>query len=121
MKRWAGFLLFLFFWGCSSNTASIVIVDETAKFPPKDPSQVQIVYEKPDRSYKEIAIVSGSNKVVGVPVLTTDATQEAMKKMRAKAAEVGADAVIIRETTRSGSGPFITTVTGSAIVFTDKD
>ena len=93
-------------WVAACTLARVNLTTD-ARYPPKDPSEVLILYEKPDRPYEEIGIVSAESNWT---------TGEAIKAMRAKAAAVGADAIIIKQT---GAGYGYILVTGTAIVFTD--
>jgi hypothetical protein len=71
--------LFLFFSSCSSDVANRYYLKE--HFPPKDTKDVQILLKKPDKEYVVIA--------------DFQARHETQEKMRERAAEIGADAVIV--------------------------
>ncbi len=95
-------VLSLFLIGCGITKAN---VNPGMAHPAKDPAQVSIFYEKPSQPYTEIAIVDS------LSYLTLG---DAINRIRAKAASLGADAVIIKDT---GSGYGYVTAIGSAIVF----
>lgn len=102
MKRLVLILLALSLFGCF--TASVKLTTNE-KFPPTDPEQVELFFEIPNRPYQEIGIVSASWDFGYV--------LQAINTLRAKAAEVGADAVILRQAGCYG-------VVGSAIIFADN-
>lgn len=107
LKRWCRCLALLILASviCACTFSRVNLQVSDIKYPPKNPSAVQVFYEPPKVPYKEIGVVSAET------MWTIGAAIEAMRE---KAAEVGADAIIIRQTS-AASGYMV--VTGSAIVF----
>ena len=97
--------------GCAT-----VDVTKTAKgfFQPTDPSNVEILMTKPDRKFIEIATVSTSNWAPAE-------TAKMHNSLRAKAAPLGADAVILLSSgiTYGGYGGYLWS-SGVAIRYNDK-
>ena len=73
------FVLFIFITACAHDKAYRYYLTE--RFAPKDPSEVAVLYEKPDREF----VIMADMQARGVGV----------DSMRLEAANLGADAVII--------------------------
>lgn len=75
--------------GCSSNIQ--VTKTATAEYKATEPDQVQILMTKPDKPYVEIATVTATDQ-------KPKETAKLHKELRAKAAALGANAVILTDT-----------------------
>jgi hypothetical protein len=69
----------LIFGGCASDVANRYYVDD--RFPAKSPSEVELLWKSPSRSFVVIA--------------DFQSRRESPEDMREKAAKIGADAVIV--------------------------
>jgi hypothetical protein len=74
--------------GCAATT-SVVLLDPAKSFPPS--TEVQILLKPPERPYVEIAKLE-SRGLIGEP------EPSVLEDARAKAAQIGADAIIVVET-----------------------
>lgn len=95
MKFGAGLLMgiVLCLAGCAPARVSSATYSRSTVYPPTNPLTVQILREFPSEgTYVKIGEVSAG---MGLTFAETDATFEA--KMRAEAARIGADAVVVRE------------------------
>jgi hypothetical protein len=103
-------LLFLTLAGC----ANTVDVTKTARgyVKPSDPNTIDILYTRPDRHYSELGAVSTYD-------WDPDDTAKLHNALRAKAAPLGADAVLILNTGMipAGWGKTRMWVTGVAIKY----
>ena len=103
-KLMACVLVGLFMTGCTYTKATVnpsFKGDRAAR----QSEEVQLLYKEPTQPYTEIAIISSKSR---------RDLDVAIKEMRAKAAALGADAIIIRDTDAAYA---YMTVIGSAIVF----
>lgn len=113
--------------GCSHP--AVLRVDDPA--PARSPDSVEILLDAPDRPYRTVALIQSTRRNLFRDV------EELKAQVREKAAEVGADAVILSlsqdpgteertgvttggEVVFVGSGGGDTKVVGRAIVFTDS-
>jgi hypothetical protein len=82
VQRTVGISLFLFLMfvtACATDVANRYY--GTVKYPPKDPKEVEILWKKPDRDFFVIA--------------DFQSRRESPEAIRNKAAQIGADAVIV--------------------------
>src|ERR1035441_9203394 len=87
-------LISLIATGCASPFVDMTKTSEGIE-PPTDPNKVQILFTKPEGHFTELASVTST----GWP---TGDTAKMLNALRAKAASLGADAVLI---TNSGLSP----------------
>ena len=86
-----GTLGLLMLCGCATANVNSALYGNTT-YPPTNPSSVRILREFPDGGYIKLGEVTAS---MPLTFAETDATFEA--KMKAEAARIGADAVVVRE------------------------
>lgn len=70
--------------GCASISTRVVELDPDLKFPPS--RRVEVLLEKPQRPYRQIALLESRG--------VTDGEAELLEHARSKAQAVGADAII---------------------------
>lgn len=127
--------------GCAGTSGSIVPIGQMQVLPPTTTESVELLLEQPTRPYQKLAIVIASSATTG-PHGTDRAEARAMEEARAKAASIGADAIVLTGQNRDslsggavgtgsqfgttatasgfGSSTLTVTVRGLAIRYTDN-
>jgi hypothetical protein len=112
MKIFAGVLLVGALAGCSTYQAHSNLA---TPYVATNASRVQILYSPPQRAYESIGIVSAKRYKPG---WTDPTVSDAIPQLQAAGAEIGADAVIVRNDQRLNDRHVV--VEGEAIRFTSK-
>ncbi len=76
--------------GCASSSVSTIRYADLPDFPPTTPASVQILRSEPARPHQQLAEIT-----VREPARTASAAQEVEEKLRAAAAPLGANAVVL--------------------------
>ncbi len=89
----------LFVTGCESslNTWGTTVPMGPKKYPPVSVESVMILFEAPTREYEQIGLVSSIGGMFA-------SDGDMFKRMQKEAAQIGADAIIVR--TEKGRGPY---------------
>jgi len=111
MKSLLGIALVCALAGCSTYQAHSNL---PTPYAPTNASQVQILYSPPQRAYTSIGIVSANRYKPG---WTDPTVSDAIPQLQAAGAEIGADAIIVRNDQRLNDRHVV--VEGEAIKFTD--
>jgi hypothetical protein len=112
MKIFAGLALIGALAGCSTYQAHSNLAIPYAA---TNASHVQILYSPPQRAYESIGIVSAKRYKPG---WTDPTVSDAIPQLQAAGAEIGADAVIVRNDQRMNDRHVV--VEGEAIKFTSQ-
>lgn len=110
MKIFVGLALIGALAGCSTYQAHSNLATPYAA---TNASRVQILYSPPQRAYESIGIVSAKRYKPG---WTDPTVSDAIPQLQAAGAEIGADAVIVRNDQRMNDRHVV--VEGEAIKFT---
>ena len=73
---------------CATVNTQIVELTPGQKYPPKSPAEVEVFLQKPNRTYADIALIESRG----------ESEAEMLNDARAKAAQLGADAIIRNQT-----------------------
>lgn len=117
MKYISALIMLIILSACSTSGTSIIL-DESIVYEPTDPADIKLILSPPQRVYTEFAIIDGS--AATDDYFTNSSTKEAaIKALKKEAARIGADAVLITNTSTSSSALYweLITVTGKAIKY----
>ena len=93
----AAIVMWLFATGCSSslNVWGTTVPMGSKKYQPVSQESVMILFEAPTREYEQIGLVSSLGGMFA-------SDGDMYKKMQKEAAQIGADAIIVRTDTKHG-------------------
>ncbi len=97
LTTWVSLVLVLLVAGCATTT-SVVLLDPGKQYPPT--TSVRILLKPPDQPYVEIAKLE-SQGVPGEPETAV------LEDARERAARIGADAIIVQESSRVYQPPIV--------------
>jgi hypothetical protein len=83
--------------GCASVSTRVVELDPTLRLPPSQ--RVEILFEKPQRPFRQIALIESR----GIP----DGEAELLEQARSKAQAMGADAIVRLEVEKTQRPPIV--------------
>lgn len=83
--------------GCASVSTRVVELDPTLKLPPSQ--RVEILFEKPQRPFRQIALIESRG--------ITDGEAELLEQARSKARAMGADAIVRIEVEKTQRPPIV--------------
>lgn len=115
MKALASIAAILTLAGCSTMQAT-PYVNSAPTYAASQSGQVDVLYSVPQRPYSSIGTVSAKRYKPG---WSDPTVSDAIPQLRAAAAQLGADGVIVRGSVPGGGTRFIT-VEGEAIKYTGK-
>lgn len=98
-----------------SACSSYQVTPTTNSVPGSSSGQVDVLYAAPQRPYRSVGIVSAKRYKPG---WSDPTVSDAIPQLREAAAQVGADAVIVRGSVPGGGTRYIT-IEGEAVQYTD--
>lgn len=106
------YFLFIFLASCAASLRVTSLGDRT--YPPTAPNRIEFYFSEPKLSFDEIAYIEAEGTI-----LTSD--EDTMNRIRKKAAQLGGDAVIIKEKGREteyglGTGPSTVKVVRAVVI-----